>query len=113
MDFAFALYGLCVLLCALQTVRRARQREMILHREWALRLFVLAIGSLLYRVHYGIWYELTGGIGMAPRFSGPFDQFQNFAFFVPYLLLVELYVRIKRDFRPLRNSRSNSSNAGL
>ncbi len=94
MSLGFAGYGLCVLVCTLQTVRFARQRSFMRHREWALRLFVLAIGSWLYRVHYWLWYDATGGLWMGPQFSGPFDHVQAFAFYVPYLLAVEVYLRI-------------------
>jgi uncharacterized membrane protein len=45
MDVAFTLYGLCVLVCCTQTIRFARARNFVTHREWALRVFVLAMGS--------------------------------------------------------------------
>lgn len=86
MDYAFAVYGVCVLVSAIQTGRYARARNFDTHNEWALRLFVLAMGSWLYRVQYGLWTTLTGGLWMAPGFSGPFDLFQDFAFYVPYLI---------------------------
>ncbi len=95
MDFAFAGYGLCVLVAASQTIRFARARAFDRHRRWALRMFVLAIGSWLYRVHYQIWYLATGGLWMEPGFSGPFDLFQLFAFYVPYLIGLEIYFRLK------------------
>ena len=96
MDYAFAGYGACVLIAAVQTVRHARARNLVRHREWAFRLFVLAIGSWIYRAHYEIWYGLTGGLWTAPGFSGPFDTFQLFAFYVPYLLALEVYFRRTR-----------------
>ncbi|WP_271087805.1 DUF2306 domain-containing protein [Hoeflea poritis] len=100
MDFAFAGYGLCVLAAAVQTVRFARARNFERHRRWALRMFVLAIGSWLYRLHYQIWYLATGGLWMAPGFTGPFDLFQLFAFYVPYLIGLEIYFRL----RPVRTA---------
>jgi uncharacterized membrane protein len=33
---------------------------------------------------------------MAEGYSGPFDYFQDFAFYVPYLIAVEFYIRAKR-----------------
>jgi hypothetical protein len=41
----FATYA-AVFRCADDTAR---------HRAWALRLFVLVLGSLIYRVHYTLW----------------------------------------------------------
>jgi len=96
MDIGFAVYGALILVAAGQTVRFARARDLTRHHAWALRLFWLAIGSWLYRVHYGLWHVATGGAATAPDFSGAFDLVQNWAFFVPYLLLVEVYLRRSR-----------------
>jgi uncharacterized membrane protein YhaH (DUF805 family) len=95
MDAGFALYGLLLMGAALQSIRFARARDFQRHRAWALRLFVLAIGSWIYRVHYGLWYLATDGAGSAQDFSGPFDLIQNFAFYLPYLALVELWLRLR------------------
>jgi len=101
MDVAFTLYGLCVLVCCVQTIRFARARDFATHREWALRVFVLAMGSWLYRIQYGVWFAIMGDIGIGENFSGPFDYFQDFAFFVPYLIGVEIYIRHQRAGRPV------------
>ncbi|GGE46977.1 DUF2306 domain-containing protein [Actibacterium pelagium] len=96
MDVGFALYGVCLLVCAFQTVRYARKGSFEIHRQWALRTFVLAVGSWLYRVHYTVWYILTGGVWSLPDFSGTFDRVQVFAFYLPYLLLLEVWFRTQR-----------------
>jgi len=93
MTMGFTLYAVLMALAAIQTLRFARAKAFVAHRRWALRLFVLAIGSWLYRVHYGVWYALTGGVGSEPDFSGLFDQVQVFAFYLPYLLLLEVFLR--------------------
>ncbi|MDD9718284.1 DUF2306 domain-containing protein [Dinoroseobacter sp. PD6] len=95
MDLGFGLYGALMLLAAVQAVRRARARDLAGHQIWALRLAVLAMASWAYRVHYGLWYALTGGLGSNEAFTGAFDRVQVFAFFLPYLLLVELW-RLRR-----------------
>jgi uncharacterized membrane protein len=100
MDVAFALYGACVLVCSVQTVRAARAKHFAVHREWALRIFVLAMGSWLYRMQYGVWFALMGDWGIGENFSGPFDYFQDFAFFVPYLIGVEVFLRWERQGQP-------------
>ncbi|WP_421856221.1 DUF2306 domain-containing protein [Oricola sp.] len=96
MDTGFALYGLLMLVSAVETARHARAGDFARHRRWALRLFFLSIGSWLYRVHYAVWYGLTGGLGTAPGFSGPFDLIQTFAFYVPYLLVLEIIFAFER-----------------
>ena len=96
MDAGFTLYGLLLLGAAVQTFRHARARRMAAHQDWALRFFWLAIGSWLYRVHYGLWYLATGGLWSNPDFTGAFDLVQNVAFYLPYLIGVELYIRRRR-----------------
>ena len=96
MTVGFTLYGMLMLICAVQTARFARERRFGTHRRWALRLFVLAIGSWLYRLHYGVWFAATGGMASNLEFTGFFDQIQVFAFYLPYLLLLELVFRIRR-----------------
>lgn len=93
MDAGFTLYGVLLVLSATQAIRFARAGRYGAHRRWALRLFVLAMGSWLYRVHYGIWYALTGGVASTPTFEGTFDLVQNVAFYLPYLLLLEVWLR--------------------
>ena len=34
---------------------------------------------------------------MAPGYSGPLDYFQDFAFYVPYLIALEIYFRARRN----------------
>lgn len=96
MDVGFAIYGACLALAAVQAIRHARAGELRLHREWALRLFVLALASWLFRLHYVVWFLLTDGLGSTPELNGPFDRVQVFAFFVPYLIALEIYLRWHR-----------------
>jgi hypothetical protein len=104
MDAGFGGYGALVVLAALTTVRHARARRFELHRAWAIRLFALGIGSWLYRVDYGIWLKLVGGIGHTHTFDGPFDRVMNFAFYVPNLVIAELIIRAHRRRRNIRPS---------
>ncbi|MBV9774247.1 MAG: DUF2306 domain-containing protein [Gemmatimonadetes bacterium] len=96
MDVGFALYGVLTVLAAVQTIRHARAGRMEVHRAWALRLFALAIGSWLFRMDYGFWIMLTGGVGHTPDFRGPFDRVMVFFFYLPNLLVVEAFVRARR-----------------
>lgn len=96
MSMGFFLYGLCLFVSALMLAQKAMAGDRAGHWAWGLRLFWLALGSWLYRVHYTLWYLLTGGLGSEPDFSGPFDLVQNFAFFLPYLLAVQVWVSGRR-----------------
>lgn len=91
MDIAFAAYGALLILAAAQTIRFAHARNITRHNRWAMRFFFLIIGSWIYRVHYGLWFATVGRAGHKSTFDGPFDTFQNSAFFLPYLILIEAY----------------------
>lgn len=100
MDLGFSLYGILMVLAAVQTLRFARARRLEVHRAWALRLFALAIGSWLYRMDYGFWLMLAKGAGHTPNFHGPFDAVMSFFFYVPNLLVAELFIRMRRKALP-------------
>ena len=93
MDVGFGGYGMLTILCAIQTYRYARARQLKQHRAWALRLFALAIGSWIYRMDYGFWLLLANGAGHVANFRGWFDYIMAFFFYVPNLLLVEILLR--------------------
>ncbi len=102
MSAGFALYGFCVGGCAIFTWRAARAGDFVRHRRWGLRMVWLAIGSWLYRVQYGAWYALTDGLASTPDFAGAFDRFMFIGFFVPHLLILEVYLRARGDIEPAR-----------
>lgn len=96
MDIGFGLYGALMVLAVAKAWQHGLARRLERHRAWALRLFALAIGSWLYRMDYGIWMLLTGGMGHAQDFTGPFDRVMAFFFYLPNLLVVELYLRARQ-----------------
>jgi hypothetical protein len=96
MDIGFGLYGLLMVVCAAQTYRHAAARRIEVHRAWAIRLFALAIGSWLYRMDYGLWLTLAKKLGHTKDFHGPFDVVMAFAFYVPNLILAEMFIRARR-----------------
>lgn len=101
MSLGFGLYGILTVLAAAETVRHAMRRRFEAHRAWAIRLFALAIGSWLYRMDYGFWLLIMHGIGHTRSFDGPFDVAMAFLFYVPNLLVAEIFIRAKgRRTRP-------------
>jgi len=99
MTAAFAAYGALMILAAVQTVRHAMARRIDIHRAWAIRLFALAIGSWLYRIGYGLFFAINGSDdpGHTADFTGWFDHVMNWAFFVPPLIVAELFIRARRS----------------
>ena len=96
MDLGFALYGGLMFGAAVQTIRYARMGDVQRHSDWALRLFMLVMGSLIFRLHYVIWYMLTDGLWSNEALTGPFDQVQYVAFYLPYLIVLEVWLRRRR-----------------
>ena len=96
MDIGFGLYGLLTVGAASLAWIHARAGRLDRHRAWAIRLFALGIGSWLYRLDYGIWLKLVGGIGHARQsFDGPFDIVMDFFFYLPNLAVAEWFIRRK------------------
>jgi len=100
MDVGFGIYGVLTSAAAVETYRHARARRLDTHRAWAMRLFALAIGSWLYRMEYGFWFLLADGAGHAENFSGPFDKFMAFFFYVPNLIVAEALIRTRGAVLP-------------
>lgn len=99
MTIGFALYGAGMIIAAVETVRHAMARRIDIHRGWAIRLFALAIGSWLYRMCYGFFYLIAGpeNPGHTQDFSGWFDYVMDFAFYIPPLIVAEMFVRARRQ----------------
>lgn len=109
MDIGFGFYGALMVWCAVLAIHHARHRRIDLHRAWAIRLFALTIGSWLYRMEYAGWMLATGGLGRGPEFSGWFDAVMAFFFYVPNLLIAEIFIRAGRTERgPAANLAASS-----
>ena len=96
MNAGFGLYGILVTLAAIETYRHARALRFETHRAWAIRLFALAVGSWLYRMDYGFWLIAAHRLGHTSNFHGPFDVVMSFFFYVPNLIVAELFLRAER-----------------
>lgn len=100
MTASFAIYGLLVFGTSVQAWRTARQGDIDAHRRWAMRAFSMGVASFLYR----FYYFLGQGFGVVhapdktpypPLFRTPFMRFDEWWFFVPNLLVVELLLRAR------------------
>ncbi|EIT72240.1 MULTISPECIES: DUF2306 domain-containing protein [Hydrocarboniphaga] len=99
MDAGFGLYGALMVLCAAMAFVHARAGRYERHRAWAIRLFALVVGSWLYRMEYGTWFLVSGGLGTGRGFSGWFDMVMAFFFYVPNLIVAEQFIRARRKQR--------------
>ena len=105
MNVAFATYGILMVLSAFFAARYARSKQIGLHQQWSMRLFVLAVGSWLYRLGYGMIFRLYPNMevyGPNVRFRSAIDYFMDFSFFLLPLLGLELYFQfVKRQWHPI------------
>ena len=93
-----AINGGLLLACAALAWRRARARDFIAHRRWALRTFVLAAGVWFFRIGMAAWIAINGGIvGFDPRtMQGPALTALSIGEWVVPLLVLEAYLRAER-----------------
>ncbi len=99
MSLGFGLYGALMAIGAVLTYAHAHAGRYEQHRAWAIRLFALTVGSWLYRMEYGLWFLLTNKLGHHSDFSGWFDAVMVFFFYVPNLLVAEMFIRARGDAR--------------
>ena len=94
---SISLLAVLMLLATVQAVRHARARRFVLHRRWALRLFLLSSGVWFQRVGYMAWIILNGGpAGIGPRMDGPFDLAWGFGQFLLPLAMLEFHLWSER-----------------
>ena len=91
---AFSAWGAVMMLSSVMAYVHARARRFDRHRAWAIRLFAMVLGSWLFDIEIQAWTDWAGGIGMnEDGFSGPFDLALLVLFFVPNLLVAEVFIR--------------------
>jgi hypothetical protein len=98
MTVAFAIGGLMLIVCSIQTIRYAMLREFVTHRQWATRLFSIVIASWMYRIDYAFIKIGLHEWGTGPLYTGPLDHFMDFAFYLAPLLVAEVIIR-SRDMQ--------------
>jgi len=91
MSFPFAIYGLLISAYPLTTWYYIRKNDVINHRRWALRTFLLGNGSLLYRTFYEVMCDIMIQCGII-TFNEPIDYVFNWLFFLVPMILSEIYL---------------------
>lgn len=96
MHLGISLNAVLILVFAAMTLRYAIARKIHIHRQWALRLFMVVSGVWFFRIGFMLWMLLTGGIGIDMKsFTGPFLTFIAFADYLLPLAILEIYLRTK------------------
>ncbi|MEO8810731.1 MAG: DUF2306 domain-containing protein, partial [Rhodanobacter sp.] len=70
---AISINALLIMLCAVMVLRHALARRFVLHRRWALRLFLVVSGVWFFRIGLTFWILVNeGAVGFDPdAFTGP------------------------------------------
>lgn len=82
-----------ILLFGTLALRHAMAGNIVVHRRWALRMFMAASAVWFYRVGFMGWIAANGGpAGFDPQtFTGPFLSFWTFGQYLVTLAILELY----------------------
>lgn len=101
MDLAFGLAGLLTFVFPLIMSYYAITRNLRLHREWALRTYVIASSSVFYRVlYFGVYnliYTITRDNTLhTNNFQGPIDFLFDFLYYLLPILFIEIYMYVER-----------------
>lgn len=99
---AISINAVLIMVCAAMTLRHALARRFLVHRRWALRLFLVVSGVWFFRVGLMLWIVVNQGpVGFDPKtFSGPFLSFLAFAQYLLPLAVLELYFRAQASTAP-------------
>ncbi|TDR22506.1 DUF2306 domain-containing protein [Marinicella litoralis] len=90
-----SLSGLLILVFGFQAYKYARAKKFLIHKRWAIRLFLVVSTVWFFRIGMMLWFFINQGpAGMDPAtFTGPFVTFLAFAQWIIPLLLAELYFK--------------------
>lgn len=99
--FAQSIDGVLIIAFAILAWRSALARDLIAHRRWALRTYIVANGVWFQRVGIFGWTIFNkAAVGMTKHFDGWFDLSWAFGCYLLPLLLLELYLRAKDSAAP-------------
>jgi len=92
------LNAILLVVVAVIALRHARSRNFVLHRQWALRLFMVMNGVWFFRLGLLLWLMIhQQPVGFNPKtFTGPFLTFLVFAQTLVPLAALEFYFRAQR-----------------
>lgn len=96
---AISINALLIMGCGIMTVRHAIGRRLEVHRQWALRLFLVVSGVWFFRIGLMFWIAVNQGpVGFDPEtFRGPTLVVLAFGQYLVPLAILELYFWAKRS----------------
>ncbi len=94
-----SLGGVLIIIFGVIAVRHAMRRNIAVHRQWAMRLFMLVNAVWFFRIGLMAWIILNNGpAGFdMETFTGPFLVFLSFGQYLVPLAVLELYFRTQKS----------------
>ena len=97
-NMAITINALLILGFGWLSLRSAMQRDIVSHRRWALRLYLVSNAQWFTRVGLFAWIILAQGpVGMGANFDGPVVILWSFGCYLVPLIVLELYLRTKQS----------------
>lgn len=93
--------GVLILAFAALAWRSARARQFVLHRRWAMRLYLVANAQWFLRVGLFAWFIVNQILGKKVGLGDPFLLFWVVGCYLVPLAVLELYLRAKEDAGPV------------
>lgn len=94
--------ALIIMVSAFFTIKFARQRKIVIHRQWAIRLFIGMSGVWFFRVFMMMWLGIhQAPVGFDPEtFTGPFLNVLAFMVYVFPQIIVQFYFEAQKSKKP-------------
>lgn len=93
--------GVLILAFAFLTYRAARARNIVVHRRWAMRLYLVSNAQWFLRVGVFGYFVVNQLLGRRAGMDDPFLLFWTFGCYLVPLAVLELYLRAKDGGSPL------------
>ena len=88
--------GVLILVYAMRTYVTARARDLVVHRRWAMRLYLVSNAQWFLRVGVFGYFIVSRLVGHDASFRDPFFAFWTFGCYLVPLAVLECYLRAKR-----------------
>lgn len=90
---SISLNAILIIWFCFQTIRKAKARDFVAHRQWALRAFIVVSGVWFFRVGFMAWIMINQEAKWStPNLDGPFDLIWSYANYLLPLAILELYL---------------------
>jgi hypothetical protein len=95
-----SLNGVLILGFGIQAWRKARARDFVAHRRWAIRLYLVSNAQWFLRIGMMAWFAANVGLGRKVSSGDPFVLLWTFGCYLVPLAVSEAYLRSREGSSP-------------